>query len=50
MKIKRFAFQLPATATEDLIESFYTRSGDFVVVALTDVEAGTAASSAKSKR
>ena len=39
-EIKRFAFQLPATATEDLIESFYSRSGDFVVVALTDVEAG----------
>ena len=39
-EIKRFAFQLPATATEDLIESFYSRSGDFVVVALTNVEAG----------
>ncbi len=39
-EIKRFAFQLPATATDDMIESFYTRSGDFVVVALTDVEAG----------
>ena len=25
-EIKRFAFQLPATATEDLIESFYSRS------------------------
>ena len=39
-EIKRFAFQLPATATDDMIESFYTRSGDFVVVALTAVEAG----------
>ena len=39
-EVKRFAFQLPATATEDLVESFYTRSGDFVVVALTAVEAG----------
>ena len=39
-EIKRFVFQLPATATEDMIESFYTRSGDFVVVALTGVEAG----------
>ena len=39
-EVKRFVFQLPATATEDLIESFYTRSGDFVVVALTDVESG----------
>jgi len=39
-EIKRFAFQLPATATEDLIESFYARSGDFVVLALTSVEAG----------
>lgn len=39
-EIKRFAFQLPATATDDMIESFYTRSGDFAVVALTAVEAG----------
>lgn len=39
-EVKRFVFQLPATATEDLVESFYTRSGDFVVVALTDVEPG----------
>ena len=39
-EIKRFVFQLPATATEDMIESFYTRNGDFVVVALTGVEAG----------
>ena len=39
-EIKRFASQLPATATDDMIESFYTRSGDFVVVALTAVEAG----------
>jgi peptidyl-prolyl cis-trans isomerase D len=39
-EIKRFAFQLPATANEDLVESFYSRSGDFVVVALTGVEAG----------
>jgi len=39
-EVKRFVFQLPATATEDMIESFYTRNGDFVVVALTGVEAG----------
>ncbi len=39
-EIKRFVFQLPATATADLVESFYTRSGDFVLVVLTDVEAG----------
>ena len=39
-EVKGFVFQLPATATGDLIESFYTRSGDFVLVALTDVEPG----------
>jgi len=39
-EVKRFVFQLPATATEDMVESFYTRNGDFVVVALTGVEAG----------
>ena len=49
-EIKRFAFQLPATATEDLIESFYTRSGDFVVVALTAVEAGDSSKLSKEQK
>ncbi len=49
-EIKRFAFQLPATATEDLIESFYSRSGDFVVVALTDVEAGDSSKLSKEQK
>ena len=49
-EIKRFAFQLPATATEDLIESFYSRSGDFVVVALTNVEAGDSSKLSKEQK
>ena len=49
-EVKRFAFQLPATANEDLIESFYTRSGDFVVVALTDVEAGDSSKLSKAQK
>ena len=49
-EIKRFAFQLPATATEDLVESFYTRSGDFVVVALTAVEAGDSSKLSKEQK
>jgi peptidyl-prolyl cis-trans isomerase D len=49
-EVKRFAFQLPATATEDLIESFYTRSGDFVVVALTAVEAGDSSRLSKEQK
>ena len=38
--VKRFVFQLPATASEDVIESFYTRTGDFVVVVMTEVTPG----------
>ena len=49
-EVKRFAFQLPATATEDLVESFYTRSGDFVVVALTAVEAGDSSKLSKEQK
>ncbi|UVW33782.1 SurA N-terminal domain-containing protein [SAR92 clade bacterium H455] len=49
-EVKRFAFQLPATANKDLIESFYTRSGDFVVVALTDVEAGDSSKLSKAQK
>jgi|TARA_B110000902_G_scaffold256268_1_gene322836 peptidyl-prolyl cis-trans isomerase D len=48
--IKRFAFQLPATATEDLVESFYSRSGDFVVVALTGVDAGDSSKLSKEQK
>jgi peptidyl-prolyl cis-trans isomerase D len=49
-EIKRFAFQLPATATEDLVESFYSRSGDFVVVALTGVDAGDGSKLSKEQK
>ena len=49
-EIKRFAFQLPATATEDLVESFYSRSGDFVVVALTGVDAGDSSKLSKEQK
>ena len=49
-EIKRFVFQLPATAKEDLIESFYTRSGDLVVLALTGVEAGDSSKLSKEQR
>lgn len=49
-EVKRFAFQLPATANKDLIESFYTRSGDFVLVALTDVEAGDSSKLSKAQK
>jgi len=49
-EVKRFVFQLPATARDDLIESFYTRSGDFVVVALTDVESGDSKKLGKQER
>ena len=38
--VKRFVFQLPATAESDVVESFYTRAGDFVVVAMTEVTPG----------
>jgi peptidyl-prolyl cis-trans isomerase D len=48
--IKRFAFQLPATANTDLVESFYSRSGDFVVVALTGVEAGDSGKLSKEQK
>lgn len=48
--IKRFAFQLPATANTDLVESFYSRSGDFVVVALTGVKAGDSGKLSKEQK
>jgi peptidyl-prolyl cis-trans isomerase D len=38
--VKRFVFQLPATADSDVVESLYTRAGDFVVVAMTEVTQG----------
>jgi len=38
--VKRFVFQLPATADSDVVESFYTRAGDLVVVAMTEVTPG----------
>ena len=38
--VKRFVFQLPATSSTDVIESFYTRSGDFIVVVMTEVTPG----------
>jgi peptidyl-prolyl cis-trans isomerase D len=39
-EVKRFVFQLPATAESDVVESFYTRAGDLVVVAMTEVTPG----------
>jgi peptidyl-prolyl cis-trans isomerase D len=38
--VKRFVFQLPATA--NVTESFYNRTGDFVVVVMTEVTPGDA--------
>ena len=38
--VKRFVFQLPATSGSDVVESFYTRTGDLVVVAMTEVTPG----------
>ena len=41
-EVKRFVFDLPATADSALVESFYASTGDFVVVSLTDVTLGEA--------
>tara|TARA_B110000967_G_scaffold178091_1_gene192648 strand:- start:6400 stop:8253 length:1854 start_codon:yes stop_codon:yes gene_type:complete len=38
--VNRFVFQLPAALESDVTESFYTRTGDFVVVVLTEVTSG----------
>jgi peptidyl-prolyl cis-trans isomerase D len=38
--VNRFAFRLPATTGADVVESFYTRTGDYVVVAMTEVTPG----------
>jgi peptidyl-prolyl cis-trans isomerase D len=42
--VKRFVFQLPATSGSDVVESFYTRTGDLVVVAMTEVTPGDSSS------
>jgi peptidyl-prolyl cis-trans isomerase D len=38
--VNRFVFQLPATSDSSVVESLYTRAGDYVVVAMTEVTAG----------
>ena len=38
--VNRFAFRLPATTGADVVDSFYTRTGDYVVVAMTEVTPG----------
>ena len=48
--VKRFVFQLPATAGSDVVESFYTRAGDFVVVAMTEVTPGDSSSLSKDQK
>ena len=41
-EVKRFVFQLPATSESTVVDSFYATTGDFVVVAMTDVTLGDA--------
>ena len=41
-EVKRFVFDLPATADSAVVDSFYASTGDFVVVSLTDVTLGEA--------
>ena len=48
--VKRFVFQLPATASSNVVESFYTRAGDFVVVAMTEVTPGESSTLSKEQK
>jgi peptidyl-prolyl cis-trans isomerase D len=48
--VKRFVFQLPATAGADVVESFYTRAGDLVVVAMTEVTPGESSTLSKEQK
>lgn len=48
--IKRFVFQLPATAESDVVESLYTPNGDFVVVAMTEVTPGDSSTLGKEQK
>ena len=48
--VKRFVFQLPATVNSKVVESFYTRAGDFVVVAMTEVTPGESSTLSKEQK
>lgn len=48
--VKRFVFQLPANADSNVVESFYNRAGDFVVVAMTEVTPGDSSTLSKEQK